>query len=93
MGIRIALGASERRVRRLVVREGVALVTGGVVIGLGVSFALTRLMSSLLYGVSPLDVVSWGVAIGAMFLFGLVATLLPANRAARADPLMAMRAE
>jgi len=93
LGIRIALGASEKRVVRLVVGEGTRLVLVGTVIGLVAGFALTRLMTSLLYGVSPLDVRVWGAAIAAMVASGVLATMLPANRAARADPVIAMRAE
>ena len=93
LGIRIALGASEKRVVRLVVGEGTRLVLSGVGIGLVAGFALTRLMTSLLYGVSPLDLGAWSVAISAMLASGVLATMLPANRAARADPVVAMRAE
>jgi predicted permease len=93
LGIRIALGASEKRVVRLVVGEGTRLVLGGIAIGLVASFVLTRLMTSLLYGVSPLDSGAWLVAIVAMLGSGVLATVLPANRAARADPVIAMRAE
>jgi ABC-type antimicrobial peptide transport system permease subunit len=93
LGIRIALGASEKRVVRLVVGEGTRLVIAGTVIGLVAGFALTRLMTSLLYGVSPLDVRAWGLAVVAMLGSGVLATMLPANRAARADPVVAMRAE
>ncbi|HEY4306357.1 MAG TPA: ABC transporter permease [Gemmatimonadaceae bacterium] len=93
LGIRIALGAPHSRVLRLVVGEGTRLVFTGIVIGLIASFALTRLMTSLLYGVSPLDLEAWAVAIVAMIGSGVVATLFPANRAARADPVIAMRTE
>ena len=93
LGIRIALGASERRVLRLVVGEGTRLVLAGTVIGLIAGFALTRLMAALLYGVSPLDIRAWGLAVVAMLGSGVLATMLPANRAARADPVIAMRAE
>jgi predicted permease len=93
LGIRIALGASDRRVVRLVVGEGTRLVLGGIAIGVIAGFGLTRLMTSLLYGISPLDLSAWGISILAMLGSGVLATMLPANRAARADPVVAMRAE
>jgi len=78
---------------RLVVRQGMTLVAIGVAIGLAAGAALTRLLTGLLYGVSPLDVMAWGAVIAALAIAGLLATLLPAARATRADPMLAIRVE
>jgi putative ABC transport system permease protein len=78
---------------RLVTGEGLGIVTVGVVIGLLASAGLTRLMVSMLYGVSPLDTTTWVFAAGSMILSAMLATLVPAIRASRADPVVAMQAE
>jgi len=93
MGIRVALGSTQRRLVALVTREGVSLVAVGLVVGLAASFALTRVMTSLLYGVSPLDGVTWIVAAVSLFVPTVLATVVPALRAARAGPIVAMRLE
>jgi predicted permease len=93
LGIRVALGSTQRRLVALVTREGVSLVVAGIVVGLAASFALTRVMVSLLYGVSPLDGVTWTLAALSLFVPTVLATVIPALRAARADPIVAMRAE
>ena len=93
IGIRMALGADRQDVLRLVMADGLRLTTAGIVIGLGVSFALTRLMKSLLFGVSVSDPVT---LIGVTFLLTAVALLacyVPARRAAKVDPLIALRYE
>ncbi len=92
-GIRMALGAGRRQVLKMVVRQGLKLVLAGVAIGAASSLGLTRLLSSMLYGVVPHDP---AVFIGiSLFLVGvaLVATLLPAHRATRVDPMVALRYE
>jgi len=68
-------------------------VGGGLVLGLIGGAAVTRLMTFMLYGVSPLDAVTWTGAVVLMTLAGLLATLVPARRATRVDPLIAIRAE
>jgi len=93
LGIRVALGSSRQRLVALITREGVTLVVTGVVVGLAASFALTRVMVSLLYGVSPLDGVTWTLAALSLFVPTVLATVVPALRASRADPIVAMRAE
>jgi putative ABC transport system permease protein len=93
IGVRMALGAAAGRIVGLVVREGLTLVAVGLVAGTGGALAATRLMSSLLYGVEPTDPATF-VAIAAILsavAFG--AACVPAWRAARLDPLAALRAE
>jgi len=93
IGVRMALGASPQQVRRMVVVQGMQLAVVGVVIGVGSALGLTRLMSSLLYGVKPWDPIT--IALVAVLLSGvtLLATYLPARRASRVDPMVALRYE
>ena len=93
VGIRMALGAGQRDVLRLFMGQGMRLVVFGVVIGLGGAFALTRLMSSLLFGVSTTDVATFVVVAVGLTLVGVFACYLPARRATRVDPLIALRYE
>jgi len=93
IGIRMALGAQRRDVFRLIVGQGVLLTVAGVVIGLGAAFGLTRLMSSLLFGVGSTDAATFtGVAALLMFVAG-VACYVPARRAMNVDPIVALRQE
>lgn len=92
-GIRTALGSTTSRTLRLVTGRGMQLVALGAVIGLAGGVAVTRALRGLLYGVSPLDVSTWTLATLALGGVALLATLLPAYRATRVDPLIAMRAE
>jgi putative ABC transport system permease protein len=93
IGIRMALGATPAAVLRMVLGQGLALVLGGLAIGLVGALALTRLMSSLLFGVTATDPVTFA-GVGLVFLFAaLVACYMPARRATRIDPLIALRSE
>jgi predicted permease len=93
LGIRMALGASRRDVLRLVVMQGLRLTVMGVAFGLIASFALTRLITSLLYDVSPTDIVTFTVVPALLAAAALVASYLPALRATRIDPMVALRYE
>ena len=93
IGVRMALGADRRDVRRMVLRQGMILAGLGVVIGLVAAMGLTRLMSSLLYGVEATDPVTFGVVAVLLTAVALVASYLPALRASRTDPLEAIRFE
>jgi ABC-type antimicrobial peptide transport system permease subunit len=93
LGIRIALGASAARVRRLVVMRGLRLVAAGLAIGIVGAAMLTRFMSSLLYGVTPTDRTTFvGVAV-LLAVASVAASYVPARRATRVDPIVALRAE
>jgi putative ABC transport system permease protein len=93
MGIRLALGAQADDVRWLVVRNGLRLVTVGLVIGTVAAFVATRAMQTLLFGVAAKDPVTFAVVPVLLVLTALLATWLPANYASRADPATALRAE
>jgi putative ABC transport system permease protein len=93
LGMRIALGAPVRRVMGMVLREGLTLAFAGVAIGLVFAVGLARLMASLLYGVSPVDPLTYGAVAAALVAVAAAASWLPARRAARIDPMTALRAE
>ncbi len=93
IGVRMALGANHRDVRRMVLRQGMILAGIGVVVGLVAAMGLTRLMASLLYGVEATDPVTFGVVAAMLVAVALVASYLPAVRASRTDPLEAIRFE
>jgi len=93
MGIRMALGAKPRDVLKLVVRQSMLLVMAGVGIGLLASLALTRLMKGLLFSVSVTDPMTFVVIAVLMTFIALLASLIPARRATRVDPLVALKYE
>jgi putative ABC transport system permease protein len=91
IGIRVALGAERARVLMLVLRKGVMLTTIGITLGVVAAAAITRLLQSMLFGITPLDPTTF---VGVALMFGFVATLasyLPARRATMVDPLVALR--
>ena len=93
LGLRMALGASAAALLRLVISQGLALTLGGVVLGTAAALGLTRLLGSYLFHVSPRDPVAFGSALVVMLGAALAACLLPAWRAARTDPMSALREE
>jgi putative ABC transport system permease protein len=93
MGIRMALGAQRSDVLKLVVRQAMILALAGVVIGLLACWALTRLIKSLLFNVSVTDPLTFAVISAVMILIALLACLIPATRATKVDPLVALRYE
>jgi putative ABC transport system permease protein len=93
IAIRMALGANRSGVLRIVLREVIVLVGTGVGIGLPCALAATRLISHMLYGVSPNDPVTLAWVVGALLAVGLLAGYLPARRAMRVDPMVALRYE
>jgi putative ABC transport system permease protein len=93
IGLRMALGAASRDVLRMVIAEGFKLTVVGLGLGLGASFALSRLIASQLFGVTSTDPLTYsGVAL-LLATVAMVACYVPARRAARVDPMVALRRE
>jgi len=93
IGIRMALGATSGNVLAIVLKQGARLALIGLGIGLAGSLAVTRLMSSVLYGVSATDVVTFSLVSGLLAAVVLAACYIPARRASRVDPMIALRYE
>jgi predicted permease len=93
LGIRIALGARKMDVLRLVLGQGLTLTIIGILLGLIGAYALTRLMESLLYGVTATDTLTFITVSGVLVAVGLLASYLPARRATKVDPMIALRSE
>jgi len=87
----MALGANARDLLRLVISRGLRLTTAGIVIGAVAALVLTRLMGNLLYKVSPRDPIAFGSALIVLIAVALLACFLPARRAARINPVRALR--
>ena len=93
VGIRMALGAQKGDVVRAVLRDGAGMTLPGIGIGLLVALVLTRLMSAMLFGVTPTDVVTFASVPLVLCAVAMLACYLPARRAAKLDPMQALRAE
>ena len=93
LGIRMALGARSEDVLRLVLRQGMGPVLGGLALGLGGAAVASRVLRGLLYGVGGTDPITYAVVAAFLAAVALVASYLPARRAATADPVVALRKE
>jgi ABC-type antimicrobial peptide transport system permease subunit len=93
IGVRMALGAQRFHVLSMVLRDGARMTLAGMAIGLGAALGLTRLMASMLFGVKPTDPITFGVVAAGLCGVALFACYLPARRAMRVDPMVALRYE
>jgi ABC-type antimicrobial peptide transport system permease subunit len=93
MGIRMALGADARRVTLLVLKKGMALAGAGIAGGVMLGIVGALVMSSLLFQTAPWDILTFSVTTGSLILMSLLACIVPARRAVRVDPMIALRAE
>jgi len=91
IGIRMALGADRASVLKMVLMQGLSLAAAGIVVGLAASFAMNRVLTSLLFGVKPTDPVTMGAVVGLITLVALAACYLPARSATRVDPMIVLR--
>ena len=93
IGIRLALGAQKRNVLVLVIAQGMKLALAGVAVGIAAALALTRVIGSLLYGVAPTDALTFATVPAILAITALAASYLPARRASRVDPMVALRVD
>jgi putative ABC transport system permease protein len=89
----MALGAPQRNVRQMFLRHGLLLTSVGVAFGIAAAIPLTRLMSSVLFGISPLDPITYAAVSGVLVAAALLACYIPARRATLIEPVNALRAE
>jgi ABC-type antimicrobial peptide transport system permease subunit len=92
-GVRMALGAEPRDVRGMMLRQGLALATWGIALGVLGAFGITRVIGSLLYNVAPTDPLSFSAVSVLMLVVSAIAAYLPARRATQVDPVVALRTE
>jgi ABC-type antimicrobial peptide transport system permease subunit len=93
IGIRLAIGAQPRDVMRMILAQSLKVICAGVLVGVGCALWLNRLMQGLLYGVSPADPLTFGLAIGFLAVVGLAASYIPARHASAIDPMATLRSE
>jgi ABC-type antimicrobial peptide transport system permease subunit len=93
IGVRMALGARADQVRAMVVVQGARVIGVGVIVGVVASLVSTKVLGNLLYGVAPLDWVTFLAMSGSMVVIGLLASYLPARRASKVDPIVSLRSE
>jgi len=93
IGIRMALGATQQKILAMVVTRGMALASAGVAIGLLAAFLLSHILASQLYGVTATDPITFAAIPAILLLVSLAATVIPALRASRTDPMLSLRAE
>ena len=93
MGVRMALGATARDLRTLVLRRGLAIAAGGSALGLAGALATNRLLGAMLYEVSPTDAATLLLVAGFLLAVAVLATVVPARSSTRIDPVVALRAE
>jgi predicted permease len=93
LGIRMALGADRNAILKLIVGQGLRITLWGMGIGLGVAVALTRTIAAMLYGVKPTDTLTFAAVVSVLTVVAVAAAYLPARRAAKADPIVALRCE
>src|SRR3712207_4492382 len=91
LGVRLALGAQRRDIMAMILRDGTALAAAGIVVGLGAAYWLTRYLQSLLYGVRTADPMTYAAVAFTLAAVAVLASYVPARRATRVDPLVALR--
>jgi ABC-type antimicrobial peptide transport system permease subunit len=91
IGLRVALGAKQADILAMVMRQGLVLALSGVAIGILAAFGITRLMTSLLFGTSPTDPVTYAGVVFLLSIVTLAACYIPARRASQVDPMVALR--
>jgi ABC-type antimicrobial peptide transport system permease subunit len=91
IGIRLALGAEKKNILQLILRQGLGLAVAGSAVGLAGALIVSRLMASLLYGIRPTDPAVFLIVPFILFVVAVAATYLPARRASRLDPIIALR--